>query len=481
MSGRTTTETTGSQPRSRDDGGDDPPALVILWSSEKPPRAGEVALLPPSSAPYLLGRGGADEAEAEERVRFVQQRPGESRAAPPLAGSKLSRRQALVRSADGRALEVTRIGRCPMLLRGREVEACKLVPGDVLCFRRELLLLCAQRPRRLPAATSYRERDFPFGEADGAGLVGESPAAWELREQLGFAALRELHVLVLGESGTGKELAAQAIHALSSRRSRPLVARSAATLPPGILDAELFGNLRDYPNPGMRERKGLVGEADGGSLFLDEIGELPEDMQSHLLRVLDAGGQYHRLGEDRARTSDLRLIGATNRSADRLKHDLLARLTLRISLPGLDERPEDVPLLARHLLRLDARRDRDLAARFFDGAEPRLSPELIEALVRHRFTHHARELKALLWQAISRSRGDVVELTPEVEEALSRTGAPPPPPPAELTREILEASIERHHGVLERVWRELGLANRFALGRLLKKHGIPPRRSPDQD
>ena len=157
--------------------------------------------------------------------------------------------------------------------------------------------------------------------------------------------------------------------------------------------------------------------------------------------------------------------------------DLLARLTLRISLPGLHERAEDIPLLSRHLLRTDARRDPDLASRFFEAGEPRISPDLIEALILHRFTHHARELKSLLWQAISGSRGDVIELTPAVTAQLSLSAAASEPAPAELTRERIQASVDRHHGVLERVWRELGLANRFALARLLKKHGItvPPR------
>jgi len=479
MSGATTTDahTTGARSGSPGDDEEDPLALFVLWSREEPSRVGEVALFPVSSGPRVIGRGGAGPGDAEERAVFLRQRPGASRPTPALAGAKLSRQQALVRPGL-RSIEVARIGRCPMLFRGREVDACSLIPGDVLSFHRELLLLCMRRPFALPATASRVDQGFPFGEADGSGIIGESPAAWDLREELAFAAGRDLHVLVLGESGTGKELAAQAIHALSRRRSAAMVARSAATFPPGIMDAELFGNVRDYPNPGMRERKGLIGEADGSTLFLDEIGELPEDLQSHLLRVLDGGGQYHRLGEAVARTSDLRFIGATNRSPDRLKHDLLARLTLRISLPGLNERLEDIPLLARHLLRTDVGRDRELSDRFFAGGEPRIAIELIEALVRHRFTHHVRELRGLLWRAISRSRGEIIELTPDVRDLLSNGRPPSSPAPAELTPEIIQASMDRHSGVLERVWPELGLANRYALARLLKKYGIKPRRAP---
>ncbi len=136
---------------------------------------------------------------------------------------------------------------------------------------------------------------------------------WQMRERIAFAANAGKHVLLHGESGTGKELAARALHALSSRAGKPFVSRNAATLPSGLIDAELFGSARNYPNAGMPERAGLVGQADGGTLFLDEIAEIPAEQQAHLLRVLDADGEYQRLGEATTRRSDLVLVGATNR------------------------------------------------------------------------------------------------------------------------------------------------------------------------
>ncbi len=120
---------------------------------------------------------------------------------------------------------------------------------------------------------------------------------------LAFAAQSSHHVLVQGDSGSGKELAARAIHALSSRQRGPFVTRNAATLPEGLVDAELFGTVRGYPHAGSPERRGVIGEADGGTLFLDEIGELRHDLQAHLLRVLDHGGEYQRLGDARTRRS----------------------------------------------------------------------------------------------------------------------------------------------------------------------------------
>src|SRR5262249_47887878 len=156
-----------------------------------------------------------------------------------------------------------------------------------------------------------------------------------------------------------------------------------------LLDAELFGHAKNYPNQGMPERLGLIGEADGGTLFLDEFAELPQAHQAHLLRVLDAG-EYQRLGEGRRRTSFFRLIAATNRDPASLKHDVLARLILRIETPRLDECRDDIPLLARHLLRTMASSDSILATRFFVDArpsgEPRMSADLVRVLLTHAYT-----------------------------------------------------------------------------------------------
>src|SRR5439155_2387036 len=123
------------------------------------------------------------------------------------------------------------------------------------------------------------------------------------------------------------------------------------------------------------------GEADGSTLFLDEIGELPEALQAHLLRVLDDGGEFQRLGDAQRRRADLRLVAATNRTIEQLKFDLAARFRLRVKLPGLDERPEDVPLLARQLMRRVASKDADIASRFVAAGEPRIALDFMPALV----------------------------------------------------------------------------------------------------
>jgi len=459
----TSTEADAGGPQGQGRGADEQLGLMIGWSQREPGRAGLVGLVPAGGA-WAVGRGAGQPGE-EPRLLFAPHRPGPPGAGETLESPMISRRQLVVRR-EGRALVVERVGKLTMTHNGAAADRATMVPGDRLLLERQLLLVCvARRPgdvRSRGAAPG-----FAFGAPDPEGIVGETPRVWQLRDELSFYARRSGHALVLGPSGSGKELCARAIHRMSSRARGPFVARNAATLPEGIIDAELFGNERNYPNPGMRERPGLVGEADGGTLFLDEIGELPEGLQAHLLRVLDAG-EYHRLGSQAARRADVRLIGATNRPVEALKHDIAARLTLRISSPGLDERREDLPLLIRALLARLGSTDAALRGEFFEGDAPRVDPGLVEALFVHDYTSHMRELEALLVLAMAGSRGGTVELTDAVRERLGSGGAPRRGPP---TREDIEATLARV-GTASRAWVELGLSSRDALNRLMKKYGL---------
>lgn len=446
--------------------------LLIVWSREEPERVGEVALLPPErGSARVLGR----ESAGPGRLGFARQRPGGEEPRGPLRSARISREQLLV-EAVGDALRVRNIGRLPLKHEEQPVFDGSYEPGELLELDRELLLLVVRRPSSLPEVGWELH---PFGEADSDGLVGESPTAWELRRQLAFCAATRDHVLVRGPSGAGKELAAQAIHRLGGS-GREIVSRNAATLPEGILDAELFGNLKDYPNPGMVARSGMIGEADGSTLFLDEIGEISPAMQAHLLRVMDAG-EYQRLGESRRRRSRFRLIGATNRALGELKHDFLARLTRRVEVPGLDLRREDVPLIARHLLRRFAAEN---PAVFPVGA-PEPHPNLMRDLIRRPYTTHVRELSLLLWQALdawSASGGGPYlrppPLGPEPPRLEPSRHARPTqaraPTRAEPTREEILAAYRAAGGVQARVPAALGLRDRFQLLRLEKKLGISP-------
>lgn len=449
-------------------------ALVIAWSATEPHRIGEVAFIEDDASDTVLGRGAPN--EGENRVAFARQRPGSLSPCPPLQAPSISRDQLRFKPAQG-GLEVERLGRCGLLLGGTTTDKGVVRPGETVTLKHQLVLYYTRRPVQLPALTAYPSSELhPFGEADRYGIVGESPAAWELREQLAFTATSGQHTLLLGESGSGKELAARAIHGLSPRCERPLVSRNAATFPAGIVDAELFGNVRNYPNPGMDARPGLIGEADGSTLFLDEIAELPVDLQAHLLRVLDANGEYQRLGDANPRRADLRFVAATNRDAGELKHDLLARFTLRVSLPGLADRREDVPLLVRHLLDKAAKDNPALHDRFFaptgGQVHARIDPDLVEALIRHRHTHHVRELDRLLWKAIGESKGPYVAFSDGVKEEIDIAPVANTPSEDDLSAENIRACLERHDGKVSRAWKELGLKSRYSLYRLLKKHGI---------
>ena len=327
------------------------PCLVMAWSLDEPERIGEAIVV---ARTVSVGRGGSLPDDPAPRTTLYRMRPGSSELGAPIANARVSRMQLVLEPIDEESLTVRSLGRATVRINGKAVTSGAVArAGDIIEIHNACVFVVATRPTELPEAGGASSK-FAYGRPDPFGMVGESEPAWKLREQLAFAASTDRHVLVLGESGAGKELAARAIHGLSTRRDQTFVARNAATMPESLIDAELFGNVKNYPNPGMPERPGLVGEADGSTLFLDEIGDLPEKCQVHLLRVLDADGEYQRLGEARTRKSAFRLVAATNRAPEALKHDFLARFTHRIALPGLPERRDDIPLVLAEILRRTA-------------------------------------------------------------------------------------------------------------------------------
>jgi len=387
----------------------------------------------------------------------------------------------LVVKADGvKSMAVRNVGRSPLFHNGAECDEAVAFPGDTLRLGRELLLICVRRGAWIRPLEG-QEAPMPFGEPDPHGILGESNLAWELRRQIAFVARRGEHVLITGESGTGKELVARAVHAASARGHAPFVSRNAATFPDSLVDAELFGHAKNYPNAGMPERQGLVGEAAGATLFLDEIAELPAPLQTHLLRVLDRG-EYQRLGESTIRVSDFRFLAATN-NPSKLRDDVAARLKLSVRTPGLNERPGDIPLLVVHLLRTIAKANADIGKRLFSGSietsEPSVAIGFVEALVRHRYTTHVRELEGWLWRAIAAGPSDVLDGSEWLKPSSNapQSARPPSegrnhaPSPAELV-----SALTKNDWSLERTYRELGLTTRHALARLITKYGIkkPP-------
>ena len=224
-------------------------------------------------------------------------------------------------------------------------------------------------------------------------LVGESAIMSDIRDQIVRAAASPFPVIIEGESGSGKELAARAIHARSGRRERRFCAINCAALVDTLVEAELFGHVRGAFTGASSDRPGLFEEAHGGTLFMDEIAELGTRVQAKLLRVLQEG-EVRRVGESNVRKVDVRIVAATNRplaaavSAGSFRADLWYRLdVIRITLPPLRERIEDVPLITNHLWRT-------LSAR--TGSRAGLSPATIAALSAYTWPGNIRELQNVL-------------------------------------------------------------------------------------
>lgn len=479
-------------------------ALVIVWSAREPERVGEVALVTPDKPVWILGRSPVPSSQAEyERsastpnktralmpdvqgrpLLFFRQRPPGVRdfespdtASIHLGGESLSRRQlAIIPSPSG--LTIQNIGQCELAVNGHTVRDTTVCAGDTLYFKNQLLLYCTYRPIELPPCKAYPvSRVASFGQPDQDGMVGESPVMWKLRERVAACARTSFHVLVVGDSGSGKELAAQALHHLSGRASKKLVADNIAAIPPSLAAALLFGNKKNFPNPGMEEHIGLLGAANGSSLFLDEIGDMPEEVQPMFLRVTERHGEYFRLGEEsRLQRSDFRLIGATNRP-EKMRYELKRRFAREIRVPGLNQRKEDIPLLIRHLLQSQANNDDMDAARFMSGSYPRVHPLLVEQLIHHTYKTHVSEIAFLLGQAMAESDHDIIRPIGtgqrlELTQLSERVSLPERRPSSPLpTLQEAQRVLQENHGHVRRTAQALNIS-RHQLRRLMQREGL---------
>ncbi|MBT0422247.1 nitrogen regulation protein NR(I) [Morganella morganii] len=215
------------------------------------------------------------------------------------------------------------------------------------------------------ALEHYREQHLPVRQEAAAdpvsGIIGESAAMQEVYRVIGRLSRSSISVLINGESGTGKELVAHALHHHSPRADAPFIALNMAAIPKDLIESELFGHEKGAFTGALQVRRGRFEQADGGSLFLDEIGDMPLDIQTRLLRVL-AEGQFYRVGGYAPVKVDVRIIAATHQDLERLvaegkfREDLFHRLNvIRMQLPPLRERPGDIPRLTRHFLQKTAK------------------------------------------------------------------------------------------------------------------------------
>jgi transcriptional regulator with GAF, ATPase, and Fis domain len=300
-------------------------------------------------------------------------------------------------------------------------------------------------------------------------MIGDSPAMRLVYGRIRKLAPSDCTVLINGETGTGKELAARAIHQNSKRARRPFVAINCAVLTESLLESELFGHERGAFTGAHSLKKGRFEIADGGTVFLDEIGELAPPLQSKLLRAL----QYHefeRVGGTRTVRVDVRVIAATNRdlatevAAGRFRPDLWYRLNVvNVTMPALRERREDIPRLAAHF-----------AAKYARGPSVELSADALEALTAHDWPGNVRELENAIERAVVLGSSDRITaedlpdiLLEPVGDAENGAGAPFHEGVREVKRRLILEAIERSGGNYAAAARLLGL-NPTYLHRLLK-------------
>jgi DNA-binding NtrC family response regulator len=281
----------------------------------------------------------------------------------------------------------------------------------------ELLALArrAVRSQRLQTEKQYllSERDAEFNHY---GIVGRSRAMQEVLQRAELVAQTKSTVLVTGETGTGKEMVARAIHHRSAQRDMPLIKVNCAAIPETLLESELFGHVRGAFTGATMTKRGKFALADGGSIFLDEIGTLTTSIQAKLLRVLQER-EFEPLGAERTQKVDVRVIAATNRdlkqmvSDAKFQEDLYYRLNvIPIEIPPLRERRDDIPILIEHFVE----KHRQRTGKRVD----RVEPDVIEVLQRYDWPGNVRELENTIERAVVLSTGPVMTVT-----AISLVGA----------------------------------------------------------
>ena len=301
-------------------------------------------------------------------------------------------------------------------------------------------------------------------------IIGQSPGISEVKRLIDRIAPCDKPVLILGESGTGKELVARAIHAQSQVADRPLVVINCAALPESLLESELFGHEKGAFTGASEAKPGLFEIADGGTLFIDEFGELAGGLQAKLLRVLE-DGSMRRIGSVKERRVKVRLIAATNRNlgsevaAGRFREDLYYRVNvLSITIPPLRERIQDIPLLLRHLLGNAWQIGEGVAELFQRFTWPGNIRQLVNALERAKIladnsTIELQNLPPEIRHALLPANGSLPDSSPNIGDAV---------PMASISQLHVTEVLKRNHGNKAKAARELGIARR-SLYRILDK------------
>ncbi len=360
------------------------------------------------------------------------------------------------------------------------IEAMKLGAFDYLQkpFDIDELIVVANRAlehQRLQGQHGYllSERDEEFNHY---GIVGKSRVMQDVIKTSEMVAKSRSTVLITGETGTGKEMVARAIHYHSAQKDMPLIKVNCAAIPENLLESELFGHVRGAFTGAVVSKKGKFALADGGTIFLDEIGTMAPSLQAKLLRVLQER-EFEPLGSERSQKVDVRVIAATNRDLRQLvtdgkfQEDLYYRLNvIPVHIPPLRERREDIPILVEHFVRKHAQR----AGKKIDG----LAPGVLEALQSTDWPGNVRELENTIERAVVLSPSSMIPA-----EAVRLLGVAPAPAAAGLPslnlrqnldwaeRETVRRALEGSGGVKKDAAETMGISQR-ALSYYLAKHRI---------
>lgn len=331
--------------------------------------------------------------------------------------------------------------------------------------------------RRREASTGTLTRQALDERYDFSGLIGENPTTLEILSMLGRVSATDASILITGDSGTGKEVVAEAVHRNSPRRDGPFVKVNLGGIPTSLFESEMFGHVRGAFTDAHRDRQGRFEAARGGTILLDEIGDLDLRSQVKLLRVLQ-DRTFEVLGSSDTQTMDVRVISATNHDLQRavaegrFREDLFYRLNLiSVHLPPLSERPDEVPLLARHFLAA--------AVASFGGKAVAVSEKAVKWLQSRDWPGNVRQLKHLIERTVLVTDAEVLEpehfrRTLQMDRAEGTHDLLPPVGSMtveDVEKSMILKSIEYHGGNLTRVAKSLGLS-RAALYRRLDKYGI---------
>jgi two-component system response regulator AtoC len=357
-------------------------------------------------------------------------------------------------------------------------------------FKPEEMVLVLRKAEERQRLVKENRRLKPGGQDVDAlqRLVGDSEAMKQVHRQIRKLAPVSTTVLVVGESGTGKELVARALHALSPRAAMPFVAVNCGAIPAGLIESELFGHARGAFTDARTAKRGLFAEGDGGTVFLDEVGELPAQIK--LLRILQEG-EVRPVGENKAEKVDVRIVAATLRDLGKLvergefREDLYYRLNVvSLRLPPLRERREDIPLLARHFLdRFNRELNREVPVAGF-------SPEAEALMGTYGWPGNVRELENAVERAVLLCEGATVAPENLPEKVWSQKGAPAsssapqPPAPSEsdlslkramlrLEETFIRAALRKTRGNRTRAAELLEISHRALLYKI-KEYGIDP-------